>query len=157
MARTKGSKNGSTKMKESIQKQGMAELKNKTANVPKVRIIVPRGIAVIDSNFRYLIDPLCYILQRKIKPGENITDSIDTDELIDDEEVEVIDKTTEKDKDKWGYNKYFNNSYSGLKNMREHVVTYYIYERFSNKRISSQEHIDELKKVNEEIKILIGA
>jgi len=157
MARTKGSKNGSTKMKESIQKQGMEELKNKTANVPKVRVVVPRGIVTVDSTFRYLLDPVCYILQRRFKPGEKVVEALDNVELIDDEEVEVVDKTTEKDKDRWGDNKYFSLSYSGLKHMREHVVSYYIHERFSNKRISSQEHIDELKKVNEEIKLLIGA
>lgn len=157
MGRKAGSKNGTTKMKESIQKQGMQELKTKTASLPRERIIIPRGIVTIDSNFRYLLDPACYILQRKFKPGEKKVEELDNTELIDDEEVEVVDKTTDKDKDKWGDNKYFSLSYSGLKHMREHVVIYYINERFANKRISSQEHIDELKKTNEEIKLLIGA
>lgn len=143
MARTKGSKNASTKVRDQVRQKGMDEIKNKTE--PKPRVVIPCGIVNIDSNFRYKLDPLCYVLQRKYKPGEK--EDVDPNEetglveLIDDVEVVVTDQTSEKDKDKWGNNKYFTKSKLGIRHMLDHIVHYYVDEKLTKKTVTIKEYI----------------
>lgn len=143
MARTKGSKNASTKIREQVRQKGMTEIKNKAE--PKPKVIIPCGIVTIDSNFRYKLDQNCYILQRKYKANEK--PEVDPDdeggivELIDDVEVVVADQTSEKDKDKWGDNKYFSKNKLGIRHMLDHIVHYYVDENLTRKTVPIKEYI----------------
>lgn len=154
--RPKGSKNTSTKVKEDFKNKGMQEIKSKTA--PKPRVVIPCGIVTIDSNFRYKLDPHCFILQRKFKPGEKPEGDQDEDglvELIDDQEVVIADQTSEKDKDKWGNNKYFSKTKDGLLNMLNHIVHYYVDEKLTKKTVSIKQYIDMIKQYESELCALI--
>jgi hypothetical protein len=156
MARTKGSKNASTKIREQVRQKGIEEIKNKAETKP--RVVIPCGIVTIDSNFRYKLDPNCFVLQRKYKPGEKVEQDPNEDgvvELIDDEEVLVTDQTTEKDKDRWGNNKYFSKSKSGLLHMLEHIVHYYTDEKLLKKTVPIGEYISTIKNYESELYSII--
>lgn len=147
MARTKGSKNASTKVRDQVRQKGMEEIKNKAE--PKPRVVIPCGIVKIDSNFRYKLDPNCYVLQRKYKaeetPNNNDDDEAGIIELIDDQEVVVADQTSEKDKDKWGDNKYFSKNKLGIRHMLDHIIHYYVDENLTKKTVTIKEYIKMLE------------
>ncbi len=142
--RPKGSKNATTKLAEKI-KDEMRTTKRKK------RVVPPKGIIPLTAQYRILIDPMCYTLERKLGKDE-----IKEDEIVsieEDEEVVLVDAT--KDEDKWTKEGYFSLSTVGLSHLIDNAVHDSTARKYSGKKVQLDAYLQTFKTEYSGMKSLI--
>jgi len=144
MPRTKGSTNKTTQTKRQIQEAS----KNKAR---RTRVVKPKAIVEINENYRILLDPTNYVLQRKLAIGE--VAKADPVELEDDEEIQVIEEVP--DADKWTLGGYFTPNTNGIVHLIDCCVHDMLTRKLENKRMTLPKYLSQFKQEYADMKKII--